>query len=92
MNANIIIITQHAPSTKTEGDYLNGWIFLNGYIHKNLTQNGETQTYTTAGNAEESTENATVSFFISSSVHFCPQAKLRCGICDSHSWVVEDHW
>ena len=29
--------TQHAPSTKTECDYLNGWI-KNGHIRKNLTQ------------------------------------------------------
>ena len=30
--------TQHAPSTKTECDYLNGWIKKNGHIRKNLTQ------------------------------------------------------
>ena len=35
---------QHAPSTKTECDYLIGWI-KNGHIRKNLTQNGEQQTY-----------------------------------------------
>ena len=29
--------TQHAPSTKTECDYLNGWIKKNGHIRKNLT-------------------------------------------------------
>ena len=32
--------TQHASSTKTECDYLNGWI-RNGFRHKNLNQNGE---------------------------------------------------
>ena len=31
---------KHAPPTKTEYDYLNGWI-KNGHIRKNLTQNGE---------------------------------------------------
>ena len=30
--------TQHAPSTKTECDYLNDWIKKNGPICKNLTQ------------------------------------------------------
>ena len=30
--------TQHAPSTKTECDYLNGWIKKNGLVRKNLTQ------------------------------------------------------
>ena len=29
--------TQHAPSAKTECDYLNDWI-KNGHIHKNLTK------------------------------------------------------
>ena len=33
---------QHAPSTRTKCDYLNGWI-KNGYIHKNLTKTGEPQ-------------------------------------------------
>ena len=33
---------QHAPPTKTECDYLNGWI-KNGHIRKDLTQNGEPQ-------------------------------------------------
>ena len=36
--------TQHSPSTKTECDYLSGWI-KNGHIRKNLTQNGEPQRY-----------------------------------------------
>ena len=36
--------TQHAQSTKTECDYLNGWI-KNGHILKNFTQNGESQRY-----------------------------------------------
>ena len=30
--------TQHAPSTKTECDYLNGWTKKTGHIRKNLTQ------------------------------------------------------
>ena len=34
--------TQHAPSTKTECDYLNGWI-KKWSNTKNLTQNGEPQ-------------------------------------------------
>ena len=34
---------QHAPSTKTECDYLNGWIKKKNHIRKNLTQNGEPQ-------------------------------------------------
>ena len=38
--------TQHASSTKTECDYLNGWIKKNGHIRKNLTKNGEIQRYT----------------------------------------------
>ena len=51
--------TQRAPSTKTECDFLNGWIFKKkttttktNHIRKNLTQNGEPQRYI-AGNAEE---------------------------------------
>ena len=36
--------TQHAPSVKTECDYLSGG-FKNGHIHKDLTQNGEPQRY-----------------------------------------------
>ena len=36
--------TQHAPSMKTECDYLNGWI-KNSHIRKNLTQNDEPQKY-----------------------------------------------
>ena len=36
--------TQHAPSTKPEFDYLNGWI-KNGHIRKNLTHNGEPHRY-----------------------------------------------
>ena len=35
--------TQHAPSTKTKCDYLNGWSEKNSHIRKNLTQNGEPQ-------------------------------------------------
>ena len=34
--------TQHAPSTKTECEYLNGWT-KNGHIPKNLTKKGENQ-------------------------------------------------
>ena len=38
--------TQYAPSTKTECDYLNGWIKKkNGHICKNLIKNGELQRY-----------------------------------------------
>ena len=37
--------TQHAPSTKTERDYLNGWIKKNGHMRKHLTQNGEPKRY-----------------------------------------------
>ena len=48
--------TQHAPSMKTECDYLYGWIkkrnvttsmdgLKNGHILKNLTDNGEPQRY-----------------------------------------------
>ena len=33
--------TQHAPSTKTDCDYLYVWIKNNGRIRKNLTKNGE---------------------------------------------------
>ena len=36
--------TQHAPSMKTECDYLNGWI-KNGHIRKFLKQNGKPQRY-----------------------------------------------
>ena len=36
--------TQHAPSMKTELDYLYGWN-KKGHIHKILTQNGEPQRY-----------------------------------------------
>ena len=36
--------TQHTPSTKTECDYLYGWI-KNGHICNNLSQNGETLRY-----------------------------------------------
>ena len=36
--------TQHAPSTTTECDHLNGWI-KNGLLRKNLTQNCEPQRY-----------------------------------------------
>ena len=43
--------TKHALSTKTECDYLNGWIEKNGHIYKNLTQNGEPTDI--AGNSEE---------------------------------------
>ena len=39
--------TQHAPSTKTECDYLNDWIKKkkkkNGHICKNLTKSDEPQ-------------------------------------------------
>ena len=35
---------QHAPSMKTECDYLSGG-FKNGHIHNDLTQNGEPQRY-----------------------------------------------
>ena len=34
--------TQHASSTKTDCDYLYGWI-INSHIRKNLPQNGEPQ-------------------------------------------------
>ena len=37
--------TQHAPSTKTECDYLNGWIKKKDHIRKNLTQSGEPQRF-----------------------------------------------
>ena len=36
--------TQHAPSTKTECDYLSGWIKKQSHM-QNLTQNGEPQIY-----------------------------------------------
>ena len=47
--------TQHAPSTKTECDYLNGWIKKNGHIRKNLTQKWWTPEIK-LGNAEEEEE------------------------------------
>ena len=40
------------PSTKTECDYLNGWI-KNGHIHKNLTESGEAQKYSWGTNKKK---------------------------------------
>ena len=44
-----------ALSTKTECDYLNGWI-KNGHIRKNLTQNGEPQRYSWGVQKKKKTE------------------------------------
>ena len=41
--------TQHAPSTKTEYDYLCMVELKNGHKRKNLTQNGEPQRYSREG-------------------------------------------
>ena len=52
---------QHAQSTKTECDYLNGWI-KNDHIRKNLTQNGEPKRYSW-GTSEKKNNNPSLRTF-----------------------------
>ena len=47
---------QHAPYTKTECDYFNGWI-KTSHIFKNLIQNDEPQIYSWGHTKEEEDED-----------------------------------
>ena len=86
--------TRHAQSTKTECDYLNGWILKNSHIRKNLTQNDEPQIFLLGNekkrkkkgscyihrNASASTQRRTAFTCFSSLRRVC---KLLCLLCFS---------